>query len=73
MQDLLTALQGRTLVGTLHATGSIADCAEVVARAGGRRTIAATLAAPEGFRDDVTVGQIFGTALKDDAVCPFIY
>ncbi|TGN67991.1 zinc-binding alcohol dehydrogenase family protein [Paracoccus liaowanqingii] len=73
VQDLLATLQGRILVGALHATGNIVDCAEIVAGADGSSTIAATLPAPDGFRDDVTVGHIFGTALKDDAVGPLIY
>ncbi|MBW4330999.1 zinc-binding alcohol dehydrogenase family protein [Stakelama sp. CBK3Z-3] len=73
IEDLLAALRGHSLAGTLHATGSLDDCAEIVARAEGSKMIAATLPAPEGFRDDVKVGHIFGTSLKDDAVGPMIY
>ena len=73
LQDLREALQGRILAGTLHATGDIAITAKVVAGAEGSKNIAATLPAAEGFRSDVTVGHIYGTALKDDAVGPLIY
>lgn len=73
LQDLLKVLQGRALAGTLHATGDIAITAEVLAGAEGSKKIAATLPAPEGFRSEVVVGHIYGTALKDDAVGPLIY
>ncbi|PYE81324.1 zinc-binding alcohol dehydrogenase family protein [Pseudoroseicyclus aestuarii] len=72
-ERLISALEGRRLAGTLHATGNLHDCAEVVSRAEGRKMIAATLPAPEGFRKDVVVGHIHGTALKDDNVGPMIY
>ena len=70
---LVAALEGRRLAGTLHATGSLQHCAEIVSRVEGSKRIAATLPAPGDFREDVTVGHIHGTALKDDAVGRMIY
>lgn len=73
VENLLAALEGHRLAGTLHATGSLADCAEIVARAQGSTSIAATLPAPENFRGDVKITHIFGTALKDDDIGAMIY
>lgn len=71
--DVIEAMRGRRLVGTLHATGGMADCFAVVARCDGSRQVAATLAPPQERPAGVEATHIFGTSLKDDEVGPMIY
>jgi NADPH:quinone reductase-like Zn-dependent oxidoreductase len=73
VDDVIEAVRGLPLVGTLHATGNMADCFAVVARCEGSRRVAATLPPPEEGPADVETTHIFGTALKDDEVGPMIY
>jgi hypothetical protein len=73
VHDLIAALRGRRLAGTLHATGSMADCLAVVRQCGGARRVAATLPPPEDRPIDVEATHIFGTALREDEVGPMIY
>ena len=47
VEDVIEAMRGRSLAGTLHATGHMKDCFAVVARCGGSRRVAATLAPPD--------------------------
>jgi D-arabinose 1-dehydrogenase-like Zn-dependent alcohol dehydrogenase len=73
VEDVIEAMRGRRLAGTLHATGGMADCFAVVARCEGSRRVAATLAPPEERPAGVEATHIFGTSLKDDEVGPMIY
>jgi len=73
VDDVIVALQGRRLAGTLHATGSMTDCLAVVSRCEGSRRVAATLPPPEDRPIGVDATQIFGTALREDEVGPMIY
>lgn len=73
VEDVVEAMRGRRLAGTLHATGSMDDCFAVVARCDGSRRVAATLTPPEVRPVDVEATQISGTSLKDDDVGPMIY
>jgi NADPH:quinone reductase-like Zn-dependent oxidoreductase len=73
VDDVIAALHGRRLAGTLHATGSIADCLAVVSRCEGSRRVAATLPPPENQPIGVEATHIFGTALREDEVGPMIY
>jgi len=73
VEDVVEALRGRRLAGTLHATGGMEDCFAVVARCNGSRRVAATLAPPEARPIGVEATQIFGTSLREDEVGPMIY
>jgi len=73
VDDLIAALRGRRLAGTLHATGNMADCLAVVRQCEGARRVAATLPPPEDRPIDVEATHIFGTALREDEVGPMIY
>jgi NADPH:quinone reductase-like Zn-dependent oxidoreductase len=73
VEDVIEAMRGCRLAGTLHATGGMDDCFAVVARCEGSRRVAATLAPPEERPAGVEVTHIFGTILKDDEVGPLIY
>lgn len=73
VEDVIGAMRGRRLAGTLHATGGMDDCFAVVARCEGSRRVAATLAPPEDRPAAVEATHIFGTMLKDDEVGPMIY
>ena len=73
VEDVVEALRGRRLAGSLHATGSMDDCFAVVARCAGLRRVAATLAPPEERPVGVEATHIFGSSLKDDEVGPMIY
>jgi NADPH:quinone reductase-like Zn-dependent oxidoreductase len=73
VEDVVEALRGRRLAGTLHATGSMDDCFATVAGCEGSKRVAATLAPPETLPAGVQATQIFGTILKDDEVGPMIY
>jgi len=73
VDDVIAALRGRRLAGTLHATGNIDDCLAVVSRCEGVRRVAATLPPPEEQPVNVEATHIFGTALREDEVGPMIY
>ncbi|MGX1693626.1 zinc-binding alcohol dehydrogenase family protein [Brevundimonas naejangsanensis] len=73
VEDVLEALRGRRLAGTLHATGGIDDCFAVVARSDGSRRVAATLTPPEERPMGIEATHIFGSSLKDGEVGPMIY
>ncbi len=73
VEDLIDAMRGRRLAGTLHATGAMDDCFAAVARCEGSRRVAATLAPPTEMPAGVEATHIFGTMLKDDEVGPMIY
>ncbi len=73
VQDVVEAMRGRRLAGTLHATGGMDECFAVVARCEGSRRVAATLASPAERPAGVEATHIFGTSLKDDEVGPMIY
>ena len=73
VEDVIEAMRGRSLAGTLHATGHMKDCFAVVARCEGSRRVAATLAPPDERSFGVEATHISGTSLKDDEVGPMIY
>ncbi|MGK2911507.1 MAG: zinc-binding alcohol dehydrogenase family protein [Sphingobium sp.] len=73
VDDVIAALGGRRLAGTLHATGNMAECLAVVSRCEGTRRVAATLPPPEDQPVGVEATPIFGTALREDEVGPMIY
>ncbi len=73
VEDVVEALRGRLLAGTLHATGSMEHCFAVVARCDGSRRVAATLTPPESRPAGIEATHISGTSLKDDDVGPMIY
>jgi NADPH:quinone reductase-like Zn-dependent oxidoreductase len=73
VEDVIEAMRGLRLAGTLHATGNMADCFAVVARCDGSRRVAATLAPPEERPAGIEATHFFGTSLKDDEVGPMIY
>ena len=73
VEDVVEAMRGRRLAGTLHATGSMDDCFAVVAGCDGSHRVAATLTPPEERPVGVEATQISGTSLKDDEVGPMIY
>jgi NADPH:quinone reductase-like Zn-dependent oxidoreductase len=73
VDELITALRGSRLAGTLHATGDIADCFAVVGASQGVRRVAATLTPPEERPEGVDATHIIGPSLKDDEVGPMIY
>lgn len=73
VEDVIEAMRGRRLAGTLHATGRMDDCFAVVARCDGSRRVATTLAPPKERPAGVEATHIFGTSLKDDAIGPMIY
>jgi len=71
--DVVAAVQGRPLAGTLHATGDMAACFAVVSQCEGERLVATSLAPPADMPAGVEARHIFGTSLKDDEVGPMIY
>ncbi len=73
VEDVVDAMRGRRLAGTLHATGSMDVCFAVVAGCDGSHRVAATLTPPEERPTGVEATQISGTSLKDDDVGPMIY
>jgi D-arabinose 1-dehydrogenase-like Zn-dependent alcohol dehydrogenase len=73
VEDVIEAMRGRSLAGTLHATGHMKDCFAVIARCEGSRRVAATLAPPDERPFGVEATHISGTSLKDDEVGPMIY
>ncbi len=73
VEDVVKALGGRGLAGTLLATGRMDDAFAVVARCEGSRRVATTLSPPVERPAGVDATQIFGTGLKDDEVGPMIY
>ena len=73
VEDVIEAVRGRHLAGTLHATGGMEECLAVVARCAGSRRMAATLAPPKDRPAGLEATHIFGTMLKDDEVGPMIY
>lgn len=73
IEDVVNAMQGRRLAGTLHATGDLKTCLAVVRQSEGVRVVAATLPVAVDVPEGVTVRLIHGTSLKDDEVGPMIY
>lgn len=73
VEDVIEAMRGRSLAGTLHATGHMKDCFAAIARCEGSRRVAATLAPPDERPFGVEATHISGTSLKDDEVGPMIY
>ena len=73
VDDVVAAVAGKPLAGTLHATGDMAASFAVVSRCAGSRKVATTLAPIEDRPAEVDAGHIFGTSLKDDEVGPMIY
>ena len=73
VEDLVMAMRGRRLAGTLHATGNMDQCFAVVTRCEGSHRIAATLPPTVDQPADINVTHIHGTTLKDDEVGPMIY
>jgi hypothetical protein len=73
VDDVVLAVAGRHLAGTLHATGNIEDCFAVVSRCAGVHRVAATLPPPENQPAAIQATHIFGTMLKDDEVGTMIY
>ena len=73
VDEVLEAMQGIRLAGTLHATGDMATSFAVVGRSEGSRLVAATLPASADLPEGVEARHIAGTSLKDDAVGPMIY
>lgn len=71
--DVVAAVQGRPLAGTLHATGDMAACFAAVSQCDGVRRVATSLAPPADLPVGVDARHIFGTSLKDDEVGPMIY
>ncbi|PWY81626.1 zinc-binding oxidoreductase CipB [Aspergillus sclerotioniger CBS 115572] len=74
-EDLIQALQGKTLVGVMDCIGFSATplCAEVVSKTEGTKFVATVQgrfpAPPEG----VSVKQVFGTTIKDNFVGKAVY
>lgn len=73
VEDVVKAMQGKRLAGTLHATGDMAASFAVVGRSEGKRLVATTLPASADLPEGVEARHIAGTSLKDDAVGPMIY
>ncbi len=73
VDDVVDALEGAVLAGTLHATGQLLACSAVVSRSAGSRTIAVTLPPPANLPFNVDARHILGTSLRDDEVGPMIY
>lgn len=73
VEDVVAALAGKRLAGTLHATGDMAASFAAVRRCEGIRAVAATLPATVEPPEGVTATHIHGTILKDDEVGPMIY
>lgn len=73
VEDVIQAMLGHRLAGTLYATRSMHDCLAAVAHCEGLRRAAATLAPPEQRPAGIEATHIFGTSLKDDAAVPMIY
>ncbi|WP_421937363.1 zinc-binding alcohol dehydrogenase family protein [Phenylobacterium sp.] len=73
VDDVVEAIGGARLAGTLHATGGINDCFAVVEKCVGSRRVAATLPPPQERPAGVEATLISGTILKDDEVGPMIY
>jgi NADPH:quinone reductase-like Zn-dependent oxidoreductase len=73
VEDVIHALRGRRLAGTLHATGDMAACLAVVRQCDGSRSVAVTLAPSADLTQGVEAQHIHGTSLKDDEVGPMIY
>lgn len=71
--DVVEAMQGRRLAGTLHATGDMAASLSVVSASEGVRLVATSLAPPADLPQGVEARHIAGTSLKDDKVGPMIY
>jgi len=73
VDDMVNALRGRRLAGTLHATGDKAASFAVVSRSDGVRLVATTLPPSPDLPAGVEARHIAGTSLKDDEVGPMIY
>lgn len=73
VEDVIRAVRGEPLAGTMHATGETNDCFAVVERCRGSRRVAATLPPPKERPAGITATQISGTSLKDDEIGPIIY
>lgn len=73
VKDVIEAMQGRRLAGTLHATGDMAASFAVVSQSDGVRLVATTLPPPADLPKGVEARHIAGTSLKDDHVGPMIY
>lgn len=73
VDEVVAALAGERLAGTLHATGDMAASFAAVSRCDGVRTVAATLPSAVEPPAGVTATHTHGTSLKDDEVGPTIY
>jgi NADPH:quinone reductase-like Zn-dependent oxidoreductase len=73
VDDVLEAMKGRRLAGTLHATGDMAATFAVVSQSDGVRLVAASLPPSAALPPGVEARHIAGTSLKDDEVGPMIY
>ena len=73
IETMIEALRGKTLAGSLHATGDMLASFAVVSRCEGRRFVSTTLPPPEGRAAGVETNHIFGTSLKDNEVSRAVY
>lgn len=75
VDDLVDALRGRQLAGTLDCIGgkALETIVVVVQKAVGKGTIASTKGGIEDLPEGITVARIFGTSLKDNAVGDAIF
>ncbi|KAJ9631097.1 hypothetical protein H2203_001628 [Taxawa tesnikishii (nom. ined.)] len=74
-EDLVNACEGKTVAGALDCIGgdATAACADFVHRTAGSGAVATTKGGYESPYESVSVKNVFGTTLKDNAVGPAVY
>ncbi|KAM0723029.1 hypothetical protein Q7P37_001227 [Cladosporium fusiforme] len=75
VEDLVKALEGKTLAGALDCIGFEAakSCVEVVRRAAGKGAVVSTKGGVENLPEGVTLTKIFGITLRDNGVAKAVY
>ncbi len=73
VEELVRALEGKTVAGALHTVGDSEKCFAVVDRCSGRKFVSMTLPIPESKPANVDAKQIFGSTLKDNEVSRAVY
>ncbi len=73
VEELVRALEGKTIAGALHTVGDSEKCFAVVERCSGQKFVSTTLPIPESKPANVDAKQIFGSTLKDNEVSRAVY
>ena len=73
VEELVQALEGKTIAGALYTVGDSEKCFAVVDRCSGRKFVSTTSPIPESKPANVDAKQIFGDTLKDNEVSQAVY